>query len=252
MNVLGIIPVRLASTRLKEKPLIELGGKTLIEWVYFNSKIFFNNLYIAVDDQKIFNHCKAFTNNVLMTSVYHKSGTDRCGEAVLTIEKITGKTYDIVVNIQGDQPFIQCDQFSILLEPFNNTDVQISTLIKAIETDDDLFDPNKPKVVIDNNKNALYFSRHPIPYIKSDEKSTWLSKHTFYKHIGLYAFRKNILLELIKLKPSSLEEAESLEQLRWIENGYKIKCSITHSETLSIDTEQDLYKANEYLKSYKC
>jgi 3-deoxy-manno-octulosonate cytidylyltransferase (CMP-KDO synthetase) len=177
-----------------------------------------------------------------MTSAEHKSGTDRCAEALSVISKELNTIFDIVVNIQGDEPFIQPEQLRLLISCFDDKTIQIATLVKQITNADDIFDANKPKVVLDNKNRAIYFSRSPIPYLRNFEKSKWLNNGTYYKHIGLYAYRTGTLNEITKLQPSSLELAESLEQLRWIENGYNIGVKFTLQETVSIDTPDDLRK----------
>ena len=247
MKYLGIIPARYASTRFPAKPLAMLGGKTVIQRVYEQVAGVLDDAYVATDDERIEAAVKEFGGKVVMTSVHHKSGTDRCFEAACKI----GGDYDVVVNIQGDEPFIQPSQLHSIQACFDDPATQIATLVKPFTADNDislLENPNSPKVVLDKNRNALYFSRSVILYLRNVEKADWLKRHTFYKHIGLYAYRLEVLKEITALPQSPLELAESLEQLRWLENGYLIKAGITEVETIGIDTPEDLARAEEFLK----
>lgn len=247
MKFLGIIPARYASTRFPAKPLAMLGGKTVIQRVYEQVSGVMDDAYVATDDERIEAAVKAFGGKVVMTSVHHKSGTDRCYEAMTRI----GGQFDVVVNIQGDEPFIQPSQLHTIQACFQDPATQIATLVKPFTPQDGLQalqNPNSPKVVLDKNRNALYFSRSVIPYLRGVDSAEWLSRHTYYKHIGLYAYRTEVLKEITALPQSSLELAESLEQLRWLENGYVIKAGITEVETIGIDTPQDLQRAEEFLK----
>lgn len=247
MKFLGIIPARYASTRFPAKPLAMLGGKTVIQRVYEQVSGVMDDAYVATDDEHIEAAVKAFGGKVVMTSVHHKSGTDRCYEAMTRI----GGQFDVVVNIQGDEPFIQPSQLHSIQACFHDPATQIATLVKPFTPQDGLQalqNPNSPKVVLDKNHNALYFSRSVIPYLRGVDSAEWLSRHTYYKHIGLYAYRTEVLKEITALPQSSLELAESLEQLRWLENGYVIKAGITEVETIGIDTPQDLQRAEEFLK----
>ena len=248
MKFLGIIPARYASTRFPAKPLAMLGGKTVIQRVYEQVAGVLDDAYVATDDERIEAAVKSFGGKVVMTSVHHKSGTDRCYEAYTKI----GGDFDVVVNIQGDEPFIQPSQLEALTACFDDTTTQIATLVKPFTADNGfeaLENVNSPKVVLNKNMNALYFSRSIIPYQRNAEKEDWLKNHTYYKHIGLYAYRVEVLKEITSLPQSSLELAESLEQLRWIENGYLIKAGITNVETIGIDTPQDLERAEQFLQS---
>lgn len=242
MNILAIIPARYASTRFPGKPLINIKGKSMIQRVVEQSLKAFKYVYVATDEQKIVEHVNNLGYNVVMTSNQHKSGTDRCAEALYIISRNLNKKFDIVVNIQGDEPYISPEQLHLIVKAFEHKPTQIATLIKRIENNQDLLDPNKPKVIIDSKGKAIYFSRSVIPFVRNHEPENWLHHHTFYKHIGLYAYRANILNKITKLQPSSLEKAESLEQLRWIENGYHIQTIVTNLETFSIDTPEDLKK----------
>ncbi|EJX07573.1 3-deoxy-D-manno-octulosonate cytidylyltransferase [gut metagenome] len=247
MKFLGIIPARYASTRFPAKPLAMLGGKTVIQRVYEQVAGVLDDAYVATDDERIEAAVKAFGGKVVMTSVHHKSGTDRCFEAATKI----GGDFDVVVNIQGDEPFIQVSQLRSIQACFDDPETQIATLVKPFTPDNGpeaLENPNSPKVVLDKHQHAMYFSRSVIPYLRNVEKEQWLNRHTYYKHIGLYAYRMEVLKEITALPQSSLELAESLEQLRWLENGYVIKAGITEVETIGIDTPEDLERAEQFLK----
>ena len=244
--ILGIIPARYASTRFPAKPLADLGGKSMIQRVYEQVKKskLVSEVVVATDHPEILNHVNKFGGNVCMTKESHASGTDRCFE-VLSLQK---KEYNYVINIQGDEPFIQPEQIDLLAKLLDGK-TEIATLVKKIEDREQLFNPNVVKAVVSNDKTALYFSRSPIPHIRNTQESEWLSKHTFYKHIGMYAYRADILKQLTALPISTLEKAESLEQLRWLENGFKISVAETQTETIGIDTPEDLQKALSYLKT---
>ena len=247
MKFIGIIPARYASTRFPAKPLAVLGGKPVIQRVYEQVAGILDEAYVATDDERIEAAVKAFGGKVVMTSIHHKSGTDRCYEAYTKI----GKEYDVIINIQGDEPFIQQSQLESVKTCFDDPATQIATLVKPFSPDDEpeaLENVNSPKVVVNKNMNAMYFSRSVIPFQRNAEKKDWLKKHTYYKHIGLYAYRADTLKEITSLSQSPLELAESLEQLRWLENGYIIKVGISEVETIGIDTPQDLARAEEFLK----
>lgn len=248
MKFIGIIPARYASTRFPAKPLALLGGKPVIQRVYEQVVKVLDEAVVATDDERIYQAVKSFGGKVVMTSVNHKSGTDRCYEAYT----LAGNGYDVVINIQGDEPFIQSSQLESIKECFNDSATEIATLVKPFTTDDvyeSLENVNSPKVVVNKNMQAMYFSRSIIPYQRNKDKSEWLKGHTYYKHIGLYAYKANILKEITELPQSSLEVAESLEQLRWLENGYTIKVGISDVETIGIDTPEDLARAEEFLKN---
>ncbi len=247
MKIVAIIPARYASTRFEGKPLAVLGGVTVIERVYKRVASVVDTVAVATDDERILRAVEAFGGRAVMTSAEHKSGTDRCWEAY---EKL-GVEADVIVNVQGDEPFIAPEQITSLVECFHNKEIDIATLVKPFGEDDtveSLENPNTPKVVFDNNMKALYFSRSVIPYLRGVEREMWLREHTFYKHIGMYAFRSSTLSEVTRLPQSSLEIAESLEQLRWIECGYNIGVGITNIETIGIDTPEDLARAEAFLK----
>ncbi|MCY1721433.1 3-deoxy-manno-octulosonate cytidylyltransferase [Prolixibacteraceae bacterium Z1-6] len=237
MKFVGIIPARYESTRFPGKPLAIIKDKPMIQWVYENVSKALDEVFVATDDSRIFEAVEAFGGKVVNTLSTHQSGTDRCAEAATKIaEKVD---FDVVVNIQGDEPFIKAEQIETLKSCFES-DADIATLVKKIDSSEELFNPNRPKVVIDANNNALYFSRSPIPYIRGSEEKDWLLKNTFWAHIGMYAFKAEVLQQITKLKQGKLELAESLEQLRWLENGYRIKTAETQTQSIGIDTPKDL------------
>ena len=246
MKFIGIIPARYASTRFPGKPLAMLGGKTVIQRVYEQARGALDDAYVATDDERIMDAVEAFGGKAVMTSTSHRSGTDRCYEAYTRV----GRGQDVIVNIQGDEPFIQHSQLEAVKACFDDPATQIATLVKPFKPEDGLAaleNVNSPKVVVDRQMNALYFSRSIIPYQRGKDKHEWLSGHTYYKHIGLYAYRAAVLREITSLPQSRLEIAESLEQLRWLENGYIIKVGITDVETIGIDTPEDLARAERFL-----
>ncbi|MCX7862014.1 MAG: 3-deoxy-manno-octulosonate cytidylyltransferase [Bacteroidales bacterium] len=245
MKIVAIIPARYASSRFPGKPLVNIAGKSMIQRVYEQTSLVFDRVYVATDDERIYTHLCNLSYNVVLTANSHQSGTDRIAEAIDIITKNEHQSFEIVVNVQGDEPFIQPEQLKKVVQPFYNSETQISTLIKKITTEEELFDINKPKVVVDNFGKAIYFSRHPIPFLRNSEKKFWHLQHNYYKHIGLYAYKTEILKQITALSPSKLELAESLEQLRWIQNGYMITVVETDIETISIDTPDDLSKINE-------
>lgn len=240
MTIIGIIPARYASTRFPAKPLADIAGKSMIQRVYEQAKHSkaFSKVLVATDDTRIFDHVKGFGGEAQLTSADHVSGTDRCQEAV---SKQSG-TYDYVVNIQGDEPFVAREQIAQLVDMLDGN-TELATLAKPISKESDVFNPNIVKVVRDAAGNALYFSRAPIPHVRNTDKSEWLAKTKFLKHLGMYAYRTDILAKITKLKPSTLEMSESLEQLRWLENGFKIRVAETTIESLGVDTPEDLEAA---------
>lgn len=249
MRYIAIIPARYASTRFPAKPLAILGGKPVIQRVYEQVAGVMDETVVATDDSRIYRAVTDFGGRAEMTSTDHRSGTDRCWEAYCK----HGGDYDIVVNVQGDEPFIQRSQLEAIKRCFDNPATDIATLVKPFSAEDGLAaleNPNSPKVVLDKEGRAIYFSRSVIPYLRGVDKSEWLSKHTFYKHIGIYAFRTDILRQVTSLPKSTLEKAESLEQLRWIENGYRIGVGISDIETIGIDTPDDLVRAEQFLKTH--
>lgn len=250
MKFVGIIPARYASTRFPGKPLAILGGKTVIQRVYEQVSKVLKDVYVATDDDRIFSAVEGFGGHAIMTSPNHKSGTDRIEEAV---EKLSGEEFDVVINIQGDEPFIQESQIRELCAAFDDEATQIATLGKPFTTEQDtaaLFNPNSPKIVLDNKGYAMYFSRSVIPYLRGVEQGAWLENFPYLKHIGLYAYRREVLRQVTQLPQSALEKAESLEQLRWLQNGYKIRVGLTDAETVGIDTPEDLQRAEEFLKAH--
>jgi 3-deoxy-manno-octulosonate cytidylyltransferase (CMP-KDO synthetase) len=238
----GIIPARYSSSRFPGKPLALIGNKPMIQRVYDQASKSLDIVYVATDDKRIYDTVLNFGGKAIMTSPDHQSGTDRCAEAVSGIIMETGNSIDIVVNIQGDEPFIRPEQIELLIKCFTTESVEIATLIRRVEPGEDIFNPNQPKVIINSEGDAIYFSRAAIPYVRDTEKSNWSMKHTYYKHIGLYAYRTETLKKLTLLAPSLLEISESLEQNRWIENGFRIRTSVTLWESIGIDTPGDLEK----------
>lgn len=239
-EILGIIPARYASTRFPGKPLADISGKPMIQRVWEQVRKSIPNVVVATEDERILNAVKDFGGEAVMTSDRHQSGTDRCPEALNKIEKTTGRTFQVVVNIQGDEPFIQAEQLEKLTACFHNVDTEIATLIKPLTTYEELFDPNRPKVVINNNAQALYFSRSPIPFFRNLPEEEWHLNHDYFLHVGIYAYRSDILREITLLERSSLEKAESLEQLRWLQHGYNISTRKTDFESWGIDTPEDI------------
>nr|WP_296978770.1 3-deoxy-manno-octulosonate cytidylyltransferase [Prevotella sp.] len=245
MKFIGIIPARYASTRFPGKPLALLGGKPVIQHVYEKVAAVLEAAYVATDDERIYDVVKSFGGQVVMTRTDHKSGTDRIEEA---IENIGGE-WDVVVNVQGDEPFVAKNQLDTICHCFDDPTTQIATLGKPFESMEAVQNPNSPKIVVDNMGFAMYFSRSVIPYVRGKEMSSWLTHYPFLKHLGIYAYRKDVLRQVTQLPQSSLEIAESLEQLRWLQNGFKIKVGTTDVETVGIDTPQDLERAEEFLKA---
>lgn len=245
MNILGIIPSRYASTRFPGKPLAKLGSKTMIHRVYDKASQAFENVVVATDDNRIFDEVKSFGGNVVLTSSEHKSGTDRCAEALEKFSQQTGKEFYAVVNIQGDEPFIEPQQLKSLAELFNAKDTEIATLVKPIKDCETLFNENVVKTVLTVNDIAIYFSRLPIPCLRGVEREKWVEKNIYYHHIGVYAYRCDILKKITQLPQSNLELTEKLEQNRWIENGYRIKICKTDSYGMGVDTPEDLKKILE-------
>ncbi|OFX76862.1 MAG: 3-deoxy-manno-octulosonate cytidylyltransferase [Bacteroidetes bacterium GWE2_29_8] len=250
MNVIGIIPARYESTRFPGKPLIDINGKSMICRVYEQVKrsMLINKVIIATDDERIEAHAGSFNAEVIMTSTKHKTGTDRCYEAarVLWARQIISSD-DIVINIQGDEPFINPEQINSLAKCFFDDNVNIATLVKEIDNQEELQNHNVVKVVLNKNNEAIYFSRYAIPFNRNIEKNDWIAHSKYYKHIGMYGYRYKTLCELALLEPTMLEKSESLEQLRWIENAYKIYTEKTNHESISIDTPEDLKKINGLL-----
>ncbi len=236
LRFLGIIPARYASSRFPGKPLCDIKGKPMIQRVYEAVEGCFDTTVVATDDSRIYDAVKAFGGRVVMTAESHKSGTDRCREAL----ELMGEAYDVVINVQGDEPLIARQQIELLKGCFAQDNTELATLVSPIATQEQLDNPNSPKVVLDAESRAIYFSRSTVPYLRGIDCSEWLAHHTFYKHIGLYGYRRDVLKAITLLPQSTLEKAESLEQLRWIENGYRIRTAITTQESIGIDTPEDL------------
>lgn len=245
INFFGIIPARYASSRLPGKPLAKIGGVPMIERVYRQcqkSKVL-SGLAVATDDERIAEVVSGFGGNVVITDTNHPSGTDRCFEAAHKLFADDAAN-TVIINVQGDEPFINPALIDLLASSFDNPSVEISTLINKVNTFEELFSPNTVKAIVDNNGFAMYFSRAPIPFLRGYQPEQWIQHHTFYKHIGIYAYRYQALQKIIALKPSTLELSEMLEQLRWLENGFKIHTQFTDYESFAVDTNRDLQKAN--------
>ncbi len=243
MKYIGIIPARYGSTRFPGKPLVEIKGKPMIQRTWEQAKKALEHVLVATDDDRIRQAVESFGGKAVMTSADHCSGTDRCAEAS-SILSSSGYEHDVVINIQGDEPFIHPDQITLLAGCFEDAGVEIATLVKEIETEEDIFNPNLPKVIFNKNHFAIYFSRSPIPYIRGKDHGEWLNSHKFFRHIGMYGYRSGTLQQITKLGPSSLEQAEMLEQNRWLENGYPIKLKKTTLKTEGVDTPEDLERLN--------
>lgn len=246
MKFTAVIPARYASTRFPGKPLAMLGGKTVIQRVYEQAASVLSEVYVATDDERILSAVEAFGGRAVMTRADHQSGTDRIEEAV---EK-TGTQADVIINVQGDEPFIQPSQIKTLMALFDDPQTQIGTLGKRFDSMDAVSNPNSPKIVTDHRGFALYFSRSVIPFIRGIETDEWLSHYPFLKHLGVYAYRREVLAEVTRLPQGQLEKSESLEQLRWLENGYRIRVGLTDVETVGIDTPADLERAEQFLAQW--
>ena len=246
MKVVGIIPARYASTRFPGKPLAMIKGKTMIRRVCeqaWKSKL--DAVVVATDDVRIADEVMGFGGRYVLTDPNHRSGTDRCREALDLLEN----QYDAVINIQGDEPFIEPNQINLLVDLISRDDTELASLAKKIDDEDELFSPNAVKVVMDKNGNALYFSRNPMPFMRNIDRKEWLTKGVFYKHIGIYAYKAPTLRRIAEMQPTALECAESLEQLRWLENGLSIRLAVTQSQNVSIDTPSDLAKAEQFAQN---
>ncbi|MBO6187306.1 MAG: 3-deoxy-manno-octulosonate cytidylyltransferase [Prevotella sp.] len=243
MKFVAIIPARYASTRFPGKPLAVLGGKPVIQRVYEQVSSVVNEVHVATDDERIRQCVEQFGGHAVMTRSDHKSGTDRIEEAA---EK-TGTTADVIINVQGDEPFIQPSQIKTLMQLFDNADTQIGTLGKPFDSMEAVLNPNSPKIVTDRQGFALYFSRSAIPFVRGTQQTEWLTRFPYLKHLGIYAYRRDVLRQVTQLPQSPLEQAESLEQLRWLENGYRIRVGLTDTETVGIDTPEDLERAEAFL-----
>jgi 3-deoxy-manno-octulosonate cytidylyltransferase (CMP-KDO synthetase) len=244
MRVLGVIPARYASSRFPGKPLVMIDGKSMLQRVYEQASKCktIDRVLVATDDTRIMEHVLGFGGEVMMTSGSHASGTERIGEVMHHYEESGDERFDIVVNIQGDEPQLNPEQINLVLDCFSDPTVQISTLMKLITVQEDVHNSNVVKVVVNSSSEALYFSRSAIPYVRDYKQTEWIESQDFFKHIGLYAYRTDVLKQILLLPPGTLEKAESLEQLRWLENGFRIKVIPTFFETVSIDTPEDLLK----------
>ena len=249
LKVLAVIPARYESTRFPGKPLVMLGGKPLIQWVWdgVRSMSGLDDVVVATDDERIATAVRGFGGRAMMTGSNHRSGTDRCCEVVSTL-KAQGQEYDVVLNVQGDEPFVNQVQLYKLINCFVQESVQIATLKTRIRSTEELFSPDNVKVVCNSRGEAIYFSRQPIPYRRGVEPERWLDEGQYLKHVGIYAFRSKALHEVCRLEAGVLEEAEKLEQLRWLAAGYTIHVALTDHANIGIDTPGDLAAAEEYLK----
>lgn len=241
-KIIGIIPARYGSTRFPGKPLTIIQGKTMIRRVWEQAKkaSALTEVAIATDDDRIVDEVISFGGNVIMTETVHPTGTDRCREALETSELMSGISYDAVINIQGDEPFIDPEQINLVASCFENPSTQLATLVKRLTKTEDLFNPNIIKVVTSNMGEALYFSRSPIPHFRGEKEEDWITKGIYYKHIGIYGYRTDVLRNITLLPQGELEKTESLEQLRWLENGYRIQIKETDKESRSVDAPEDL------------
>lgn len=254
MKSIAIIPARYASTRFPAKPLALLGGKPVIQRVYEKVAPLVDMAVVATDDARIYDAVVAFNGRVVMTSADHKSGTDRVHEAYVKVSEALGISYDVVINVQGDEPFIAAQQIQAVQDCFMDPQTEIATLVKPFHPEDGLealLNPNSPKVIVGLQNQALYFSRSVIPYLRGVAQEEWLTKHTFLKHIGLYAYRPDVLARITSMPQTPLELSESLEQLRWLENGLRITVRQVDIETVGIDTPEDLEHAEKFLTELK-
>ena len=247
-KTVAIIPARYASTRFPGKPLALLGGKPVIQWVWENVSAMpeLACAVVATDDERIAEAVEGFGGRAVMTASTHRSGTDRCGEVVRKLRE-EGQTFDVAINVQGDEPFVRQEQLRSLVDCFADGEVQIATLKTAIHSTAELMSPNNVKVVCDLRGRALYFSRQPLPHVRGVEPERWMERHPYFKHVGIYAFRTETLEALVRLQQSPLELCESLEQLRWLENGYEIQVKETAVANIGIDTPADMALAEQYL-----
>lgn len=250
LKYIGIIPARYDSSRFPGKPLALIDGKMMIQRVWERVSSVLDSALVATDDERIMAAVESFGGKAVMTSKLHRSGTDRCNEAYLK----AGNGEDVIINIQGDEPFIMSEQIRAVMECFDDDTTQIATLVRPFSQErpySELEDWTTPKVVVGTDMSALYFSRSVIPYVRNQEREVWAKNHQYYTHVGMYAYRADVLAEITRLPQSSLEIAESLEQLRWLQNGYKIKVGVTECPTIGIDTPEDLEKAEKLLKEHK-
>lgn len=252
LKTVAIIPARYASTRFPGKPLALLGGKPVVQWVWENVSALpeLAGAVVATDDERIAEAVEGFGGRAMMTASTHRSGTDRCGEVVRRLRE-EGQECDVAINVQGDEPFVQQEQLRALIECFADDEVQIATLKTTIRSTEELLSPNNVKVVCDLRGSALYFSRQPLPYQRGVESAQWVDSYPYFKHVGIYAFRTAVLEKLVCLPQSPMEKSESLEQLRWLENGYRIHVRETSVANIGIDTPADMAEAESYLNATK-
>jgi len=245
MRILAIIPARYSSVRFPGKPLADINGKPMVQRVYEQIKkcSSIKDIVVATDDERIINAVNSFGGKALLTLPDHQSGTDRCAEVIQRHKE----NFDVIINVQGDEPFIAPDQIELIASCFKNQEIQIATLIKRITQSPELFDSSKVKVVINEKEEAMYFSRFPIPFLRGLSEELWLENSVYYKHIGIYGYRTEVLSQIVKLPVHLLEKAESLEQLRWLANGYRIQTALTELESISVDTIEDLKAARKFL-----
>lgn len=248
MKFLGIIPARYASTRFPGKPLVEIAGKKMIQRVYERAAASLEEVWVATDDVRIEEAVAGFGGRVLMTSEGCRSGTERCREAAGRIAEASGRSFDVVINIQGDEPFLHPEMLDALKACFEDERTDIATLANPVVETEEIFNPGEVKVAFDRRGHALYFSRSPIPYVMEVAREHWLEHHTFYKHVGVYAYRTKVLEKITELDVSPLEAAERLEQNRWLEHGYKIKVEITRHESVPVDTPEDLERIHRLIE----
>lgn len=239
MKTLAIIPARYGSTRFPGKPLVDLAGKSMIRRVYEKASMGADEVLVATDDERIIEEVKSFGGKVVMTSNHHSTGTNRCLEAYQVWKKETSSDVDVILNVQGDEPMLDPNSLKNLIQPFSNAECELATLVRPVRDSESLRNPNNVFVVLDQNRKALYFSRHPIPYVRGYEMQDWLKKADFFQHIGLYAFRPDALRKFASMSMGDLEKAESLEQLRWLESGQQIFCALANETSLSVDTPED-------------
>lgn len=240
--IVGIIPARYASTRFPGKPLVKIGSKSMIQRVYEQASKVLREVYVATDDSGILKEVESFGGKALLTSPHHQSGTDRCAEAIDLIKENNQQYIEAVINIQGDEPFIDPGQIKLLIDCFLDVSTEIATLVRPFSSNEDILNANFPKVILNKKNEAIYFSRSPIPFVRNHQKEEWIQNFRFLQHIGIYGYRIDTLKEITNLPQSALEIAESLEQNRWIENGYRIMTAETSGITISIDTPEDILK----------
>jgi 3-deoxy-manno-octulosonate cytidylyltransferase (CMP-KDO synthetase) len=235
---IAIIPARYASTRFPGKALAQIEGKPMVQHVYERCREVLEHVYVATDDERIANAVKGFGGRFVMTSPDHPSGTDRCAEAARVLQQTVG--FEFVLNVQGDEPYLNPEQLSLLMECFKDQKAEVATLVTPITHHEVLFDPNKVKAVMRSDAAALYFSRQPIPFQRDVLPDDWLKQHAYFLHLGLYGFKKEVLERIVQCSPSKLEQAEKLEQLRWLENGFTIKIAVSDHSSIGVDTPEDL------------